>query len=69
MMNFIKSQERRLAARLLAWRFQRMNQALPAPSEMERLARNLVDDAHRIAGERGRNVIAILKEMVDDIKK
>lgn len=69
MLNFIKQQERRLAARLLTWRFERMNQPLPAPAEIERLAHQLVDDAHRIAKERGRNVIAILKEMVDDIKR
>jgi len=36
---------------------------------MQRLARNLVDDAHRIARERGRNVVSILKELINDDKR
>jgi hypothetical protein len=28
-----------------------------------------VDEAHRIARERGRNVLAIMKELVGDLKK
>ena len=37
--------------------------------ELEKQAARFVEDAHRIARERGRNVISILKEMVNDIKK
>jgi hypothetical protein len=28
-----------------------------------------VDDAHRIAHERGRNVMTIMKELVEDLRK
>ena len=36
---------------------------------LEGHARQLVDDAHRIARERGGNVLSILKEMVVDIRR
>ena len=55
--------------RLLAWQYQRMNLPLPHADELARLAAKLVDDAHGIAAHRGRNVVAIIKELVDDIKK
>lgn len=57
-----------MAVRLLAWQYQRMNLPIPVMSELERQAAKLVRDAHRIAGERGRNVMSIIKEMVADIK-
>jgi len=65
---FIRQQEERLAIRLLIWQYQRMNIPVPAIEELEHQAANLVEDAHRIARERGRNVISILKEMIADIK-
>ena len=67
-MGFIRQQEERLAIRLLIWQYQRMNIPVPAIEELERQAANLVEDAHRIARERGRNVMSILKEMIADIK-
>ena len=67
-MGFIRQQEKRLAVRLLTWRYQRMNIPVPAIKELEQQAAGFVDDAHRIARERGRNVISILKEMIDDLK-
>jgi hypothetical protein len=66
---FIRQQEKRLAVRLLIWQYQRMNVSAPAMKELEKQAARFVEDAHRIARERGRNVISILKEMVNDIKK
>ena len=68
-MGFIRQQEERLAVRLLIWQYQRMNVSAPAMKELEKQAARFVEDAHRIARERGRNVISILKEMVNDIKK
>lgn len=68
-MGFIRQQEERLAVRLLAWQYQRMNLPVPGLEELERQAGKLVDEAHRIARERGRNVISILKEMVADLTK
>jgi hypothetical protein len=65
-MGFIRRQEERLAIRLLTWQYQKMNHPVPGTEELERQAGKLVDDAHRIARERGRNVMSILKEMISD---
>ena len=69
MKGFFRQQEERMAVRLLTWQYQRQKIALPGEDEIQRRAEQLVDDAHRIAKERGRNVMAIMKEMVADIKK
>jgi hypothetical protein len=45
-----------------------MNLPVPVIGELERQAAKIVDDAHRIARERGRNVMSIIKEMVASIK-
>jgi hypothetical protein len=66
---FIRQQEERLAVRLLIWQYRRINVSVPAMEELEKQAARLVEDAHRIARERGRNVMSILKEMINDIKK
>jgi hypothetical protein len=69
MLGFLRQQEKKVALRLLAWQYQRQKMPLPAISELDKQAARLVDDAHRIARERGQNVIAILKELVADIRK
>jgi hypothetical protein len=69
LVGFIRQQEERLAVRLLIWKYQRMNVSVPALEELEKQAARFVEEAHRIASERGRNVISILKEMITDIKK
>jgi hypothetical protein len=66
---FIRQQEERLAVRLLIWQYRRINVSVPAMEELEKQAARFVEDAHRIARERGRNVMSILKEMINDIKK
>ena len=66
---FFRQQEENMAARLLAWHYQRREIDLPPQAELEQKARFLVDEAHRIARERGRNVLAIIKELAEDIKK
>jgi len=68
-MGFIRQQEERLAIRLLIWQYERMKLPVPPLSELERMAGKLVNDAHRIARERGRNVISIIKDLVNDLKK
>ena len=68
-MGFIRQQEKRLAVRLLIWQYQRLNISVPSMEELEKQAAMFVEDAHRIARERGRNVMSILKEMIHDIKK
>ena len=64
-MGFIRQQETRLALRYLIWQYQRMNRPMPAKTELETQAEKIVDDAHRIAKERGRNVAAIIKELIE----
>ncbi|MBW2606654.1 MAG: hypothetical protein JRD05_03345 [Deltaproteobacteria bacterium] len=68
-MGFIRQQEEKMAVRLLTWRYQKMNITVPSMPELERQAAKLVDDAHKIARERGRNVISIMKDLVDDLKR
>jgi hypothetical protein len=67
--SFFRQQEERLAVRLLIWQYQRLNIPVPATEKLERQAGRFVEDAHRIARERGRNVISILKEMIGDLTK
>jgi hypothetical protein len=68
-MGFFRLQEEKLAARLLQWQYEKAGQPLPKPAQIKRQAAILVDDAHRIAKKRGGNVMSILKEMVDDMRK
>lgn len=68
-MGFLRRQEEHLAVRLLAWRYQKMNLAVPPPPKLEGQARKIVDDAHRIARETGGNIMSIIKEMIEDLKK
>ncbi len=62
-MGFIRRQEERLAIRFLMWQYQRKNLPVPVLSELERQAGKIVDDAHRIARERGGNLVSIIKEL------
>ena len=69
MKGFIRQQEENMARRLLNWQYARLKFDIPPDAEMQRRAAQLVDDAHRIARERGKNVLAIMKELVGDLKK
>jgi hypothetical protein len=66
---FIRDQEERLAMRYLAWKYEKMNLEVPPIFELQEQAGKIVDDAHRIARERGSNFLSILKEMIEDFKK
>lgn len=68
-MGFIRQQEEKLAVRLLAWHYERSRLPVPPPAELKRQASKLVEDAHHIAKERGSNVMSIIKDLVDDLKK
>ena len=68
-MGFLRRQEERLAERFLVWHYQRTNRAVPAPSLLQSQAAKIVDDAHHIARETGGNVMSIIKELIDDLKK
>jgi hypothetical protein len=67
-MGFWRQQEIQMARRMLDWHCRRNQLALPGEEESTRRAAQLVDDAHRIARQRGRNVLTILKELVEQIK-
>lgn len=68
-MGFFRQQEEKLAVRLLAWQYQRTNLPIPPLPDLERQAVALVEEAHRIGRERGRNVVSILKELAADLIK
>jgi len=51
------------------WKYQRINLVVPAISNLQGRAGKIVDDAHRIARERGGNIISIIKKLVNDLKK
>lgn len=68
-MGFIRQQEEKLALRYLAWQYRKTGIAFPPIAQMRGQAAKIVDDAHRIARERGSNVISIVKELIEDIKK
>ena len=69
MKGFVRRQQERLARRYLVWQYQRIDYPVPSESELHRKSTEIVDEAHRIARERGRNVMAIIKELINDLKK
>ena len=62
-MGFIRRQEERMTIQFLTWKYQKSNIALPSESALQKQASQIVDDAHRVARERGSNVLSILKEL------
>ena len=68
-MGFFRQQEIRAAVRYLQWQYEKQNMPVPGENHLNRQAARIVDDAHRIAKERGRNVLGIIKELIEEIKK
>ena len=68
-MGFFRKQEEQMALRVLRWHYSKFDQAEPDEDLLQRKSSEVVDEAHRIAAQRGRNVLVILKEMLADIKK
>ncbi|MBL0712703.1 MAG: hypothetical protein JJV98_03280 [Desulfosarcina sp.] len=68
-MGFWRQQEEKMAVRLLQWHFQRQGRALPVDEALRRQAADLVTEAHRVARQRGQNVVVILKELVNDLRR
>ena len=68
-MGFLRQQEERLAIRFINWQYQKWGKPLPEDAELKLLASQIVDEAHRIARQRGQNVISIIKELIADLKK
>jgi hypothetical protein len=69
MKGFIRQQEERMACRFLSWRYEKLGVEMPGPTELEAQAAKVVDEAHRIARETGGSVMAIIKELITDLKK
>lgn len=68
-MGFIRDQEERLVIGLLTAKYQKNNLPVPDISELKRQAARIVDEAHGIARERGKNVLSIIKDMAEEIRK
>ncbi len=68
-MGFFRQQQEKMAIKYLIWQYQRINIPIPPISQLQRQAIKIVDDAHKIAKERGKNVLGIMKELAEDIKK
>ena len=68
-MGFIRDQEERLAVGLLTAKYQKKNLPVPDISELKRQAAGIVDEAHGIARERGKNVLSIVKDMAKELSR
>jgi hypothetical protein len=68
-MGFIRQQEEKLAVRFLSWQYEKLNKPIPDDAELALQAKRIVEEAHRIGRERGRNVLSIIKDLIADIKK
>ena len=68
-MGFFRQQQEKMAMKYLIWQHQKMNVPIPPVSQLQQQAVKIVDDAHKIAKERGKNVLGIMKELAEDIKK
>jgi hypothetical protein len=68
-MGFFRQQEEKLAMRFLTWQYQKLEIPLPPDAELARQATKIVEEAHQIARQRGSNVVAIMKDLISDLKK
>ncbi len=72
-MGFFRQQEEKLAAKLIVRTYAQKKLPPPDPERLQLSASLVVDEAHRIAKLRGKNVLSILKDMAaeiaDDLKK
>jgi hypothetical protein len=68
-MGFFRQQEEKLAIRFLGWQYQKLKQPIPDDAELARQATRIVEEAHKIARERGSNVMSIMKELIADLKQ
>ena len=55
--------------RFLSWQYQKLDVPVPGDAELARQAAKIVEEAHQIARERGRNVVSIMKDLIADLKK
>ena len=58
-----------MAMRFLSWQYEKLKKPVPPEAELEQQAARIVAEAHDIARKRGRNVMAIIKDLIAEIKK
>ncbi|HSO61256.1 MAG TPA: hypothetical protein VLR50_09505 [Desulfobacterales bacterium] len=63
-MGFIRNQEEKLTAKFLRWQYEKQKLPLPTEADLMTQTARIVDEAHRIARERGGNLLMIMKELV-----
>lgn len=68
-MGFIRQQEEKLTMRFLSWQYEKLKKPVPPEAELSQQAAKIVAEAHDIARKRGRNVMAIIKDLISEIKK
>ena len=68
-MGFIRDQKINLARRLLESQYDKRGIPRPAADELQHQAAAVVDEAGRIARERGRNVLGILQDLIRDLRR
>ena len=68
-MGFIRQQEEKLAVRFLNCQYEKLKKPIPDEMELAGQAAKIVEEAHRIARERGRNVVSIIIDLISDIKR
>ena len=68
-MGFWRQQQEKLALRFLIWQYQKQKTAVPPIPTLKRQAAQVVDEAHRIAAQRGGNVMTIIKSMMTDLRE
>jgi len=65
----IRAAERGLAKKLIRWSMQRKGRPLPPEEVMDRASGEVVEEAHRVLGRAGKNILAELKETKEAFKK
>ena len=68
-MGFIRDQKISLARRLLERQYDQRGLPRPTPEDLQRQAAAVVDEAGRIARERGRNVLGIVQDLIRDLRR
>ena len=68
-MSFIRRQEEKLAIRYLNWQYQKHGIPKPDDHLLNEKACQIVEEAHRIAKERGKNIAGIIQDLAADLMK
>ena len=66
---FVRKQEVAFAKKLLVWKYENSGTPLPGDAALSAHAERVVEDAHIIAKKRGGNILEILKDAVNEVKR